>query len=58
MEALEKALQRESQRLGPDIFNKVEVRTLADIQRLLTEFDPANNKYHNDIPRIFFKPLS
>jgi len=50
MEALEKALQREGQKLGPDIFNQVEVKTLADIQRILTEFDPAKNKPHNDIP--------
>lgn len=50
MEALEKAHLRNQQRLNPEIMRPVEVHTLADIKRVVAEFDPKRNPQQADIP--------
>jgi hypothetical protein len=43
MEALDRMRERETRRLGPEILNPVEIRSLEDIKRVVAEFDPAKN---------------
>jgi hypothetical protein len=50
MEQLDKALQREQLRLSRDILKPVDVRSLSDIKRVISEFDPSNNKQQTEIP--------
>lgn len=50
MEQIERALQREQQKLNAEVLMPVQVRSVADIQRILIELDPAKNKAHSDIP--------
>jgi hypothetical protein len=50
MEGLDKAHQRNQQRLSKDILKPVEVRTLSDIKRVVADFDPARNPQQASIP--------
>ena len=50
MEQLEQALQREQRKLSPDILKSVVIRSVADIQRVVAEFDPAKNKPSVEVP--------
>ena len=51
MEALERAQQRNQQRLNPDqVLKPVTVSTINDIKRVVAEFDPARNPRQVDVP--------
>lgn len=50
MEALEKAHLRNEQRLDKNILKPVEVRTLNDIKRIISIFDPNKNEKSAEIP--------
>lgn len=50
MEQMERALLREQQKLSQDILKPVEIRSVADIQRVLAELDPSRNKAHAEVP--------
>jgi hypothetical protein len=50
MEALDRARQRDEQRLSPEVTRPVEVRTLADIKRIVSELDPQRNPHSAEIP--------
>ena len=51
MEALERAQQRDQQKLNPDqVLKPVTVYTIDDIKRVVAEFDPAKNPQQVDIP--------
>ena len=50
MEQMEKALLREQQKLNDEVLKPVEIRSVADIQRVLAELDPAKNQTFSEIP--------
>lgn len=50
MEQLDKALERQRQRLSPKILDPVEVHSIQDIKRLVSELDPAKNPKQSEIP--------
>lgn len=50
MEQLEKALQRNQQRLSPSILEPATVQSAADIKRLVMQLDPAQNPPQSEIP--------
>jgi hypothetical protein len=49
-EHLSKARNRLKQRLPESILDPVEIRSLTDIKRILSEFDPAKNSAQKSIP--------
>jgi len=50
MEILERARAREGQRLSPDVLKPAEVRSLADIRRVVAAMDPGRNPPQLDVP--------
>jgi hypothetical protein len=50
MEQLEKAMLRDERRLSQNILKPVEIRSISDIKRVLTELDPTRNQPHSEIP--------
>jgi len=49
MEALDKVHLRNQKKLNPDMLKPVEVRTLSDIKRVVSEFDPVLNPQRSEI---------
>jgi len=47
---LRKARERTARRLDESIFDPVEIRSINDIKRALSEFDPSKNGTHNSVP--------
>lgn len=50
MESLERARERQNKRLGQNILEPVEVRSINDIKRIVSEFDPAKNPEAEVVP--------
>lgn len=50
MEQLNQALARQQQRLSPRILDPVEVRSVEDIKRLVSQLDPDKNPKQSEIP--------
>ena len=50
MEALDRVLAREEQKLRPSDVKAAEVHSVADIRRLVAELDPKRNPPQTDIP--------
>lgn len=50
MEAFEKAAARDQFRLDKSILEPVVVKSLNDIKRVISEFDPARQKQHGSLP--------
>jgi hypothetical protein len=50
MEQMEKAMLRDERRLSQDILKPIEIRSISDIKRVLSELDPTRNQSHSEIP--------
>jgi hypothetical protein len=47
---LRKARERAARRLDESIFDPIEIRSINDIKKALSEFDPSKNSAHNSVP--------
>ncbi len=50
MEAIDREIARQANRLDPKALLPVEIKSLSDIKRLVGELDPRRNPVHVDIP--------
>ena len=50
MEALERAVAREAQRLSSSILDPIVINSIDDVKRALVDFDPNKNKIQSEVP--------